>query len=180
MPRRRSPAPGRSARRSFDQPVGPGELSIPAIRGVGGGLIYFLDGKTDLAKVWDIEFRPSQAAGRRQRRRPDPHRPCRPDHGPRGDAELAALLRFDLQDDEDADGRRHRPRRPRPQPGDRGSRQALPPDAQRRREPPHAGRPLHRRDLRLRRPASRVRDRRHFRHGRKAARQTASSRCRFP
>ncbi|AZO01027.1 3-keto-5-aminohexanoate cleavage protein [Mesorhizobium sp. M9A.F.Ca.ET.002.03.1.2] len=47
----------------FQQRVGPGELSIPAIRGVGGGLIYFLDGKTDLAKVWDIEFKPVAAAG---------------------------------------------------------------------------------------------------------------------
>ncbi|TIO06807.1 sugar phosphate isomerase/epimerase and 4-hydroxyphenylpyruvate domain-containing protein [Mesorhizobium sp.] len=41
----------------FHQRVGPDELSIPAIRGVGGGLVYFLDGKTDLAKVWDIEFK---------------------------------------------------------------------------------------------------------------------------
>ncbi|MDQ6435298.1 TIM barrel protein [Mesorhizobium sp. LHD-90] len=46
----------------FDQQVGPGQLSIPAIRGVGGGLIYFLDGKTDLAKVWDIDFTPLAAA----------------------------------------------------------------------------------------------------------------------
>ncbi|RWO11075.1 MAG: 3-keto-5-aminohexanoate cleavage protein [Mesorhizobium sp.] len=42
----------------FHQRVGPGELSIPAIRGVGGGLIYFLDARTDLAKVWDMEFTP--------------------------------------------------------------------------------------------------------------------------
>ncbi len=42
----------------FAQPVGPGELAIPAIRGVGGGLIYFLDGKGDMARVWDIEFTP--------------------------------------------------------------------------------------------------------------------------
>ncbi len=27
----------------FSQPVGPGELTIPAIRGVGGGVIYFID-----------------------------------------------------------------------------------------------------------------------------------------
>ncbi|MET0170512.1 MAG: TIM barrel protein [Aliihoeflea sp.] len=47
----------------FHQRVGPGELSIPAIRGVGGGLIYFLDGKADLAKVWDIEFKPTAPAG---------------------------------------------------------------------------------------------------------------------
>ncbi|MFP9138985.1 bifunctional sugar phosphate isomerase/epimerase/4-hydroxyphenylpyruvate dioxygenase family protein [Devosia sp. XGJD_8] len=40
----------------FAQRVAPGELSIPAIRGVGGGVIYFLDERTDLARVWDIEF----------------------------------------------------------------------------------------------------------------------------
>ncbi len=42
----------------FEQAVGPGELKIPAIRGVGGGVIYFLDAASDLARVWDIEFRP--------------------------------------------------------------------------------------------------------------------------
>lgn len=42
----------------FEQPVGPGELKIPAIRGLGGGLIHFIDEQSDLAKVWDIEFRP--------------------------------------------------------------------------------------------------------------------------
>ncbi len=43
----------------FSQPAGPGELAIPAIRGVGGGVIYFLDDKSDLARVWDNEFRPA-------------------------------------------------------------------------------------------------------------------------
>lgn len=42
----------------FAQRVNPGELSIPAIRGVGGGIIYFLDASSDLARVWDIEFEP--------------------------------------------------------------------------------------------------------------------------
>ncbi|MGV0820440.1 bifunctional sugar phosphate isomerase/epimerase/4-hydroxyphenylpyruvate dioxygenase family protein [Martelella sp. AMO21009] len=42
----------------FEQPVGPGELHIPAIRGVGGGLMHFIDAKSDLARVWDIEFEP--------------------------------------------------------------------------------------------------------------------------
>lgn len=41
----------------FAQRVSPGELFIPAIRGVGGGVIYFLDDASDLGKVWDIEFR---------------------------------------------------------------------------------------------------------------------------
>jgi 4-hydroxyphenylpyruvate dioxygenase len=42
----------------FEQRPGPGELAIPAIRGVGGGVIYFIDGKSDLARVWEIEFEP--------------------------------------------------------------------------------------------------------------------------
>ncbi|MAZ15048.1 MAG: 3-keto-5-aminohexanoate cleavage protein [Ahrensia sp.] len=42
----------------FEQPVGPGELKIPAIRGVGGGLVHFIDAKSDLARVWEIEFEP--------------------------------------------------------------------------------------------------------------------------
>ena len=37
-----------AARRSLPQAVGPGELDIPAIRGVGGSLIYFLDPKSEL------------------------------------------------------------------------------------------------------------------------------------
>jgi 4-hydroxyphenylpyruvate dioxygenase len=39
--------------RTFYQPVGPGELEIPAIRGVGGSLLYFLDGT---ARNWDTDF----------------------------------------------------------------------------------------------------------------------------
>src|SRR3546814_5029128 len=38
----------------------PGELAIPAIRGVGGGVIYFIDGS--LAEVWDIEFQAEPTA----------------------------------------------------------------------------------------------------------------------
>lgn len=41
-----------------DQPVAEGELRKPAIRGVGGGLIYFIDRTSDLQHVWDIEFVP--------------------------------------------------------------------------------------------------------------------------
>jgi 3-dehydroshikimate dehydratase len=48
------------------QPVRPGELSIPAVRGVGGGVIYFIDRKSELANVWDVEFRSvaADASGR--------------------------------------------------------------------------------------------------------------------
>lgn len=42
----------------FEQAVGPGELSIPAIRGVGGGVMHFIDSKSELGRVWDIEFDP--------------------------------------------------------------------------------------------------------------------------
>jgi 4-hydroxyphenylpyruvate dioxygenase len=40
----------------FRQAVGPGELDIPAVRGVGGSLLYFVDGKTELGQLWDIDF----------------------------------------------------------------------------------------------------------------------------
>jgi 4-hydroxyphenylpyruvate dioxygenase len=49
----------------FRQAVGPGELEIPAVRGLGGSLIYFIDPKSDLGKVWEVEFEPTggNAAG---------------------------------------------------------------------------------------------------------------------
>jgi 4-hydroxyphenylpyruvate dioxygenase len=40
----------------FSQAIGPGELEVPAVRSLGGSLIYFVDQKTDLARIWDIEF----------------------------------------------------------------------------------------------------------------------------
>ncbi|MBM3569032.1 MAG: sugar phosphate isomerase/epimerase and 4-hydroxyphenylpyruvate domain-containing protein [Alphaproteobacteria bacterium] len=40
----------------FHQPVGPGELSIPAVRGLGGSLIYFLDAAGPLARNWEVDF----------------------------------------------------------------------------------------------------------------------------
>ena len=42
----------------FEQAVGPGELTIPAIRGIGGGVIHFIDQRPPLARVWDVEFVP--------------------------------------------------------------------------------------------------------------------------
>ena len=42
----------------FSQAVGLGELDIPAIRGVGGSLLHFIDQHSDLHRVWDIEFEP--------------------------------------------------------------------------------------------------------------------------
>jgi 4-hydroxyphenylpyruvate dioxygenase len=48
----------------FHQKVGPGEFEIPAVRGVGGSLIYFLDPASELAKVWDVEFEPVKNGGK--------------------------------------------------------------------------------------------------------------------
>ena len=38
---------------TFRQPVGPGEMTIPAIRGVGGSLLYFLE---PASPNWDVDF----------------------------------------------------------------------------------------------------------------------------
>ena len=46
----------------FEQPVGPGELKIPAIRGVGGGVMHFIDDRSELGRVWEIEFEPAEDA----------------------------------------------------------------------------------------------------------------------
>jgi 4-hydroxyphenylpyruvate dioxygenase len=40
----------------FWQPVGPGELEVPAVRGLGGSLIYFVDRKGQLPSIWSIDF----------------------------------------------------------------------------------------------------------------------------
>lgn len=39
-----------------------GELSIPAIRGVGGSMIRFLDADSDLGRIWDVDFATEPAA----------------------------------------------------------------------------------------------------------------------
>lgn len=47
----------------FRQAVGPGELEIPAVRGLGGSLLYFVDPASQLGRLWDIDFRaPAQPA----------------------------------------------------------------------------------------------------------------------
>ena len=78
----------------FEQRHGPGELAIPAIRGVGGGVIYFIDGKSELAASGrSSSSRSTTAAGDAG---PDRDRPRRADDELRGDADLAALLHLDL------------------------------------------------------------------------------------
>ncbi len=40
----------------FKQPTGPGELDIPAIRGLSGSVLHFIDETSGLADVWTVEF----------------------------------------------------------------------------------------------------------------------------
>jgi len=40
----------------FHQPVGPGELDIPAIRGLSGSVLHFFDRHSGLEDVWSVEF----------------------------------------------------------------------------------------------------------------------------
>jgi 4-hydroxyphenylpyruvate dioxygenase len=56
--------------RTFYQPVGPGELEIPAIHGVGGSLLYFLDVE---GKNWDTDFVKLETSGAADRLRTVDH-----------------------------------------------------------------------------------------------------------
>ncbi|MCQ0972116.1 sugar phosphate isomerase/epimerase and 4-hydroxyphenylpyruvate domain-containing protein [Paracoccus sp. TK19116] len=40
----------------FAQPLGPGEVDIPAVRGLSGSVLHFIDPGADLAQVWAQEF----------------------------------------------------------------------------------------------------------------------------
>lgn len=46
----------------FSQPIGPGELDIPAIRGLSGSVLHFIDEASGLGKVWSVEFRGATGA----------------------------------------------------------------------------------------------------------------------
>jgi len=48
----------------FAQAVAEGELQLPAIRGVGGGLIYLIDEKSPLGRFSEIDFEPVAAANK--------------------------------------------------------------------------------------------------------------------
>ncbi|WP_120632055.1 bifunctional sugar phosphate isomerase/epimerase/4-hydroxyphenylpyruvate dioxygenase family protein [Ruegeria sp. EL01] len=47
---------------TFSQPTGPGELDIPAIRGLGGSVLHFIDTASGLSDVWTVEFNEAQTA----------------------------------------------------------------------------------------------------------------------
>jgi 4-hydroxyphenylpyruvate dioxygenase len=42
----------------FRGKVGPGELEIPGLRGMGGSLLYFTDPSGALSNIWDVDFDP--------------------------------------------------------------------------------------------------------------------------
>ena len=42
----------------FGQAVAPAELDIPAVRGVGGSLVYFTDETSGSGRLWDVDFQP--------------------------------------------------------------------------------------------------------------------------
>jgi 4-hydroxyphenylpyruvate dioxygenase len=41
---------------AYSGPVGPMELNIPAIRGIGGSLLYFVDRYGPRGSIWDVDF----------------------------------------------------------------------------------------------------------------------------
>ncbi|MCE8025629.1 MULTISPECIES: 4-hydroxyphenylpyruvate dioxygenase [Halomonadaceae] len=45
---------------AVENPIGPGEVGIPAVRGIGGSLLYFVDNKVDSEgrTIYDIDFEP--------------------------------------------------------------------------------------------------------------------------
>jgi 4-hydroxyphenylpyruvate dioxygenase len=45
----------------FSPPLGPGELLIPCVHGVGGSLLYFMEAGSESA-VWDTDFVPAQGS----------------------------------------------------------------------------------------------------------------------
>ena len=42
----------------FGQAVDAGELEIPAVRGLGGSLLYFVDSASGLDRLWEVDFAP--------------------------------------------------------------------------------------------------------------------------
>lgn len=45
----------------FHQPIGPGELDIPAIRGLSGSVLHFIDQTSGVNDVWSVEFNQTDA-----------------------------------------------------------------------------------------------------------------------
>lgn len=50
----------------FSQILGDNELDIPAINGIGGNVVHFIDEKSNLHHVWDIEFERAEGVSKVQ------------------------------------------------------------------------------------------------------------------
>ncbi len=102
---------------SFSQPVGPGEYEIPALRGVGGSLIYFMK-ESETPSIWRTEFEelPRDPIVRRCRARAS--RSFLAEHAVRGDALLAAVLRDAVPGRQERGDRDRRSGGSRAEPGD--------------------------------------------------------------
>ena len=147
--------------RPFRQAVGPGELEIPAVRGLGGSLVYFIDSKSELGRVWDIEFKPT--GEERRGCRSHGGRPHLPIHALRGDADLGAVLHVALGADENAGAGCARSRRAGQKPGGAVRGWCAPHSPQCLAIGAHPILALSRRSVRLRRAAHRAGHGRH--HG---------------
>ncbi len=40
----------------YESKVGPGELAIPAVKGIGGSILYFVDRYGEKGSIWDVDF----------------------------------------------------------------------------------------------------------------------------
>ena len=40
----------------YQSAIGPGELAIPAVKGIGGSLLYFVDRYGEKGSIWDVDF----------------------------------------------------------------------------------------------------------------------------
>ncbi|MCI4665101.1 MAG: sugar phosphate isomerase/epimerase and 4-hydroxyphenylpyruvate domain-containing protein [Neomegalonema sp.] len=47
---------------AFSQPLSPGQLDIPAVRGLAGSVLHFVDEASGLSDVWSVEFTPVEDA----------------------------------------------------------------------------------------------------------------------
>ncbi|MER5171047.1 MULTISPECIES: bifunctional sugar phosphate isomerase/epimerase/4-hydroxyphenylpyruvate dioxygenase family protein [Thioclava] len=47
---------------TFEQPIAPGEILLPAIRGLGGSVVHFIGDEEGHDRVWDVEFEPIAGA----------------------------------------------------------------------------------------------------------------------
>ena len=175
------PAPSRHATRllakPFAGPIGEGELAIPAVRGVGGSLLYFVGGAGEHAVR-----RGRLRAGPGRRPAPDlgllADRPSRPGRAADRVPELDPVLPRHPRPPARGADRPQRPARPDRQPGPDQRRPHPAPAAQRLAGAGLRRRPLHGAHGRRRRAAHRVRLPGHLRRRRPRCRTSCSCRSR--